>query len=246
MTTALASSVTTSWDSPSMKMTTSCREMKKDRRPQWSLHVLTRAQEAEAEALASLATANKTLRDAREKQYQVRQSRGCHPQQQGQRDRTNRRQDQKCVTCSGWSTLGFTVPRKARETRREKRDRTGHTACSEFAMAVHAEKSMCASAALETGKALIDCATRSMGLGALDGLARMNVQHHGSFRSPLDRTKKTWYTFAKGKRQQSEGEVAFQGTRSWSIRRHQDQVSEYNRGARSLAGTEFVTKESHY
>ena len=58
---------------------------------------------------------------------------------------------------------------------------------------------------------MIDCgATKSMGSWeALDGLARMNEQRHGSTRFSLDRTKKTWYTFANGKRQQSEGEVAF-------------------------------------
>ena len=58
---------------------------------------------------------------------------------------------------------------------------------------------------------MIDCgATKSMGSWeALDGLARMNEQRHGSTRFSLDRTKKTWYTFAYGKRQQSEGEVAF-------------------------------------
>ena len=43
---------------------------------------------------------------------------------------------------------------------------------------------------------------------ALDGLARMNEQRHGSTRFSLDRTKKTWHTFANGKRQQSEGEAA--------------------------------------
>ena len=65
--------------------------------------------------------------------------------------------------------------------------------------------------ALETGKASIDCgATKSMGSWeALDGLARLSEQRHGSTRFSLDRTKKTWYTFANGTRQQSEGEVPF-------------------------------------
>ena len=76
-------------------------------------------------------------------------------------------------------------------------------------MAIHPETSMFAKEALETGKALIDCgATKSMGsLEALAGLARMNEQKHGSTRLSLDRSKKTWYTFANGTRQQSEGEV---------------------------------------
>ena len=64
---------------------------------------------------------------------------------------------------------------------------------------------------LETGKALIDCgATKSMGSWeALDGLARMTGQRHGSTRFSLDRTKKTWYMFADVTSQHSEGEVAF-------------------------------------
>ena len=88
---------------------------------------------------------------------------------------------------------------------------TAHTAYDEFSMANHTETSLFAKEALETGKALIDCgAIKSMGSWeALDGLARMNEQRHGSTRFSLDRTKKTWYTFAHGKRQQSEGEVAF-------------------------------------
>ena len=46
------------------------------------LDALATAHEAEAEALACLATANRTLWEAREKQHQVRQSRGYYPQQQ--------------------------------------------------------------------------------------------------------------------------------------------------------------------
>ena len=74
----------------------------------------------------------------------------------------------------------------------------------------HTETRMFAREALETGKALIDCgASRSMGSWeALDGLARMNVQRHGSTRFSLDRTRKTWYTFGNGNRQKSEGEVS--------------------------------------
>ena len=51
-------------------------------------------------------------------------------------------------------------------------------------------------------KALIDCgATMSMGSWEeLEGLAPMNEQRHGSICFFLDRTKKTWYTFAKRKK----------------------------------------------
>ena len=51
------------------------------------LDALATAQEDEAEALASLATANKTLREARDKQHQVRMSPGYLHQQHSQRDR---------------------------------------------------------------------------------------------------------------------------------------------------------------
>ena len=51
-------------------------------------------------------------------------------------------------------------------------------------------------------------------LGAPDGLARMNELRNGSTRFSLDRIKKTWHTFADGKRQQSEGEVAFKANAS--------------------------------
>ena len=69
---------------------------------------------------------------------------------------------------------------------------------------------MFARGVFETGKALIDCGTtRSRGSWeAPDGLAHMSAQQHGSTIFSLDRTNKTWYTFAHGKRQQSEGGVA--------------------------------------
>ena len=101
------------------------------------------------------------------------------------------------------------MPRKARDSKEQDGEATAHTAHSEFAMTVHTR--MFARGALETGIALIDCgATRSLGSWEeLDGLARMNDQRHGSTFFSLDRAKKTWYTFAIGKRQQSEGEVDF-------------------------------------
>ena len=79
-------------------------------------------------------------------------------------------------------------------------------------MFFHTEPSMFSQKALETGWALIDCcAARCMGSWKdLDGLARMNEQLYGSPRFSLDRTRKTWYTFANGERPQSEREVAFQ------------------------------------
>ena len=98
------------------------------------LDAWTTAQEEESEALASLATANRTLRVARETQRQVRMSRGYFPQQQVQRDRTNRRQERKCVICSG--------PRWASQCPGKQGEATAHTAYSELSMAC-AQKRAC-------------------------------------------------------------------------------------------------------
>ena len=147
-----------------------------------------------------------------DKQHQVRMTRGYFPQHQLQRDRNSKRPERKCVICDGphWASQ---CPEKQRKPSEKKGETTAHTPYGEFSMAVHTEKSMFAKETLETRKVLIDCgATNSMGSWeALDGLARMNEQRHGSTRFSRDRTKKTWYTFANGTRQQSEGEVPFKG-----------------------------------
>ena len=138
----------------------------------WPLH-----KKKKQKTLASLATANSTLRDAREKQHQVRMSRGCFPKQEVQCDRSNRRQERKYVMCSGphWASKCHEKQGKPGE---KKGEATANTAYSEVAMAVHTGTSMFAREAVETGKALVDCgATRSMGSWeVLDGLARMNEQ----------------------------------------------------------------------
>ena len=104
------------------------------------------------------------------------------------------------------------VQDKRGRTAEKKGDATAHVAYRKFAMSLHTETSMFSQEALETGWALIDCgATRCMGSwNELDGLARMNEQLYGSPRFSLDRTRKTWYTFANGERPQGEHEVAFQ------------------------------------
>ena len=175
------------------------------------LDVLATAQEEEVQALTSLATANRTLREARAKQHQVRMARGFFPRQQSHRDRNNGRPERKCVFCRG-SHWASQRPEKQGRTAGKKGDATAHVAYSEIAMSFHAETSMFSQEALETGSALIDCgATRCMGSWKeLDGLARMNKQLYGSPCSSLDRTRKTWYTFADGERPQSERVVAFQ------------------------------------
>ena len=69
---------------PSMRTTIICQRMKKSQRNnEDNLDALAAAQEEAAAALASLVAANRALRDACEKQHQVRMSRGYFPQQQG-------------------------------------------------------------------------------------------------------------------------------------------------------------------
>ena len=116
---------------------------------------------AQAEALASLATANRTLTDARENQHQARMSRGYSLLS----NRTN-----AIVPTGGKSEHASSA--------------AAHSAHSEFTMAVRTDMSLFAGEALETGKALIDCsATRSVASWeAVDGLARMKQQRHGSTR----------------------------------------------------------------
>ena len=127
------------------------------------LDALAKAQEEEVEALTSLVTANRTLRQARDKQHQVRMSRGYFPQQQSQRDRYNKRPERKCVICNGphWASQ---CPEKQGKPGEKKGELTAHTAYDELSMSVHTETSFFAKDALENGKALIDCgATKSLG-----------------------------------------------------------------------------------
>ena len=175
------------------------------------LDVLATAQEEEVQALTSLATAARTLREARAKQHEVRMARCFFPQQQSHPYRNNGRPERKCVLYGG-SHWASQRPEKQGRTAGKKGDVTAHVAYSEIAMSFHAETSMFSQEALEIGSALIDCgATRCMGSWKeLDVLARMNEQLYGSPCSSLDRTRKTWYTFADGKRPQRERVVAFQ------------------------------------
>ena len=111
------------------------------------LDELATAQEEEADALASLATANRTLQDAREKHHQVRVSRGQCPQKQGQRDSPKKDAGTKMrhLQRSHWASQ---CPEKQGKPRENKGEATAHTACSEFAMVVHTETSTFARKAL--------------------------------------------------------------------------------------------------
>ena len=74
---------------------------KDDPFPGGDLDALATAQE-EAEALVFLATENRTRRDDRDKQHQLRMSRGYFPQQQSQREYySTKRPERKCVVCNG-------------------------------------------------------------------------------------------------------------------------------------------------
>ena len=152
------------------------------------LDVLATAQEEEVEALTSLATANRILREARAKQHQVRMARGFFLQQQSHRDRNNGRPERKCVLCGG-SHWASQCPETQGRTAEKKGDATAHVAYSEFATSFHAETSMFSQEALETGSALIDCgATRCVGsLKELDGLAvvRITLLFPGSYEEDL-------------------------------------------------------------
>ena len=92
------------------------------------LDVLATAQEEEVEALTSLATANRILREARAKQHQVRMARGFFLQQQSHRDRNNGRPERKCVFFGG--SLGPYNVRRSKEgqpKRKEMRQHMWHT-----------------------------------------------------------------------------------------------------------------------
>ena len=104
------------------------------------------------------------------------------------------------VSYCGGSHWASQCPEKRGRTAEKKGDATAHVAHRKIAMFFHTEPSMFSQEALETGWALMDCcAARCMGSWKdLDGLARMNEQLYGSPRFSLDRTRKTWYTFANG------------------------------------------------
>ena len=104
--------------------------------------------------------------------------------------------------------MGLTMSRKQPKGSEMRQ----HMWRTENSLSLLTQTSMFSQEALEMGWALIDCgATRCMGAWKeLDGLARMNEQLYGSPWFSLDRTRKTWHTFANGERPQSEHEVAFQ------------------------------------
>ena len=130
-------------------------------------------------------------------------SRGYFPQQQSQRDRNNERPERKCVICNGphWASQ---CPEKQGKPGEKKGETTAYTAYGEFSMAIHTETSMFAKEALETGKSFdwLWC-YQIYEIMRSTSLAHMNEQKHGSTRFSLDRSKKTWCTFANGTRQQS-------------------------------------------
>ena len=75
------------------------------------------AAQEKVEALVSLATANRKIREARDKQHQVRMSRGYSPQQESQRDGSTKRPERKCVICNGphWASQRPEKPGKPGE-----------------------------------------------------------------------------------------------------------------------------------
>ena len=114
------------------------------------LDVLAAAQEEEVEALTSLATANRTLREARAKQHEVRMVRCFFPQQQSHPYRNNGRPERKCVLCGG-SHWASQCPEEQGRTAVKKGDATAYVAYNEKATSFRAETSMFSQETLETG-----------------------------------------------------------------------------------------------
>ena len=140
-----------------MRTTITCQGMKNEETTEEDLDVM--AAQEEAEALASLAAAHRTLRDARESQHQVRMSTRLLPSATWA-TRSHQRKAGTEMRHLQWSTLGLPASRKVREPLQEevrKRQLTQRTA--NFSMAVHTESSMFEKGALETGWALIDGGT---------------------------------------------------------------------------------------
>ena len=104
------------------------------------LDAMAKAQE-EAEALVSLATGNRTLREARDKHHQMRMSCGYFLQQLSERDHPTKRPERKCVICNGpiWAPQ---CPEKQGKPEEQNGEATAHTAHSEFAMTGHTKTSM--------------------------------------------------------------------------------------------------------
>ena len=74
------------------------------------------------------------------------------------------------------------------------------------------EHSLLASAALRAGKAVLDCgATHSIGsVDALDALAQLNAEKHGSTRMTVDTTKKAMYQFGDGLHKKCVSQATFE------------------------------------
>ena len=136
MMTALASTTTISSEALSTRTTTTYRGIGEGPETTQDLDARATARGGEAEALPSAATANRTLRDAREKQHQVRLLRGYLEQ----RDRPTKRQERKCVICSGPHCV--TVPGEARENPARRRE-ARHTQRTRISAWLRVQKRAC-------------------------------------------------------------------------------------------------------
>ena len=135
-------------------------------------------------------------------------------------------------------TLGFTVSRKARETTREQgRGDSPHGVQRICHGCAHRNEHI---------RKKSPGATRSVGLGDPDWLARITEQRNDTTRFSLDRIKKTWHTFANGKRQQSEGEVALKANASGRTGDCKINCLNTSRVSILLSAPEFVTDGSRH
>ena len=153
--TVLANSTTDSWEVPSMRKTNIFQVMKKVSRTmmsilmRWPRHKKKKQKlwhpwPQQTEHCVKLETSN-----TRYEWHVV-----ISPRQQLQRDRNNKKPERKCVICNGPHRASQS-PEKQGKPGEKKGETTAHTTYVEFSMAIHAETSMFAQEALETGKALI-------------------------------------------------------------------------------------------
>ena len=195
------------------------------------LDAWTTAQEEESEALASLATANRTLRVARETQRQVRMSRGYFPQQQVQRDRTNRRQERKCVICSGPRWASQCPGKQGNQARsREKRQPFQRTANCPW-RAHRNEHVRKRSAANRKGVDWLWCNQIYVivgGTGRVGTHERTTTGFNSFF---LGSRKEDVVHFCNWEKTTERRRGRIQGECWWSDGGQQDQLFEYNRSA---------------
>ena len=161
----------------------------------------------EVQALTSLATDNRTLREARAKQHQVQMARGFYSHIP-----TAQTGDWNGSVSFAEDHIGPHNVQRSEEGQPKRREMRQHMWRTENSLCPCTPKRACSHKKRwrRDGRWLIVVPLDAWALGKNYGLARMNEQLCGSPRLSLDRTRKTWYTFANEERPQSKRVVAFQ------------------------------------